>query len=158
MAWLTLAVVAIMLLLLVAKQVAKKKADSDSPYQKNVNLFSVAEPSFLGVFGRAEGKDILVFGEVRVADVLSSVGTQGKSKWQSSFNKISSKHLNFLPCAAGNLSVQCAVERNDQPHLQKSHRVRDDFLVRTCDAADLPLITFPAQYDHVLSDVSARIS
>jgi hypothetical protein len=158
MVWLMLAVVAIVLLLLVAKQLAAKKADSDCPYQKNGNLFSAAERSFLGVLEQAAGKDIRVFGKVRVADVLSPAGNQEKSKWQSSFNKISGKHFDFLLCAAGDLSVLCAVELNDQSHRQKSRQARDDFLARACGAAGLPLISFPAQRDYVLSDVSARIA
>ena len=77
---------------------------------------------------QAVGKDIRVFGKVRVADVLSPVGAQGKSNWQSSFNKISGKHFDFVLCAAGDLSVLCAVELNDQSQRQKSRQARDDFL------------------------------
>lgn len=127
MVWLLLAVVAIILLLLVAKQVVAKKADSDYPYQKNVNLFSAAERSFLGVLKQAAGKNIRVFGKVRVADVLSPVDARGKSKCQSSFNKIGDKHFDFVLCATGDLSVLCAVELNDQSHRQKSRQTRDDF-------------------------------
>ncbi len=158
MVWLVLAVVAIVLLMLVAKQIATKKANSDYPYQKSDPLFSAAERSFLGVLEQAAGKDVRVFGKVRVADVLAPVGARGQPKWQSSFNKISSKHFDFVLCAASDLSVLCAVELNDQSHRQKNRQTRDEFLTNACAAAGLPLICFLTQRDYVLSDVSARVA
>lgn len=113
MVWFMLAVVAIVLLLLVAKKLAAKKIDSDYPYHKNEHLFSPAERSFLDVLERAVGKDIRVFGKVRVADILSPLGTRGQPRWQSSFNKIGGKHFDYVVCAARDLSILCAVELND---------------------------------------------
>ena len=155
MVWLMLAVVALVLLLLVAKQFAKKGADDDYPFKKQPSLFSAAERSFLGVLEQAAGKDVRVFAKVRVADVLTPLS--GKS-WQTHFNKISRKHFDFVLCAPGDLSVLCAVELNDQSHRQKNRQERDDFLAHACAAAGLPLISFPAQRDYVLPDVSARIA
>lgn len=126
------------------------------PYQPARALFSAAERSFLGVLEQAVGSEHRVFGKVRVADVATVKPGLGNSARQSALNRIAAKHFDFVVCRASDLSVVCAVELNDKSHSSQRARVRDDLVVKVCQAIDLPLITIPAKQTYSLQDVRAQ--
>jgi hypothetical protein len=123
------------------------------PYQKTGALFSPAERSFLGVLHQAVGGNAVIFGKVRVADVIEPKTALGRSARQKAFNKISAKHFNFLLCDKEDLPVICAVELDDESHNSKRPQGRDEFLKGVCEAAGVPLIQVPAKSGYAISEV-----
>lgn len=110
-------VVVIVALVLRAKQSIKESnGDGDFKYRKLDVLFTAAERSFLGVLKLAVTNEVEVFGKVRVADVITPRKGQSRSDWQKAFNKISSKHFDFLICNSDDLSLVCVIELNDKSH------------------------------------------
>ena len=107
----------------------KNKNDNhDIHYEKQSALFTPAERSFMCVLTLALEDNALVFGKVRVADILKpGSGLSGK-KWWSLFNKISQKHFDFIVCEKSDLSILCAIELNDKSHGSKKAQERDAFL------------------------------
>jgi hypothetical protein len=92
----------ILLLILIAVAVAlallKKKSGKDSldfPYQSKDVLCSPAERSFLGALDNIVGKNYRIFAKVRLADIVDVQKGLSTSAWQSAFNRISGKHLDF---------------------------------------------------------------
>lgn len=123
------------------------------PYKKSSTLFSPAERSFLGVLDMALGQDYRVFGKVRVADVIEVSGTVGRSAWQTAFNRISSKHFDYVLCDKNSLSVICVIELNDKSHSGQKRQKRDEFLDGVCKAANLPLVTIPAKTAYPVQEI-----
>jgi hypothetical protein len=127
------------------------------PYIKKQVLFSPAERSFLGVLNQAIGEEYLVFGKVRVADIVEPQRSLDKSKRQRAFNRISAKHFDFVLCAKGDLAVVCAIELNDHSHQQSKRQDRDAFLVGLCQAISLPLIQMPAQRTYSVPEIRTKV-
>lgn len=122
-------------------------------YQKQKALFTPAERSFLGVLNQAVGDSALIFGKVRVADVLKPAKGMSRSNWQKSFNKIINKHFDFLLCDPKDLSMLCAIELNDRSHDSIKRKGRDIFLENACRSAGLPLIQVPAKAGYSIPEI-----
>ncbi len=128
-----------------------------SKYKKNKTLFTPAERSFLGVLNQVIKDDAVVFGKVRVADVLSPIDNLERRNWQILFNKISSKHFDFIICDKKNLNILCAIELDGKSHNSKKRKERDIFLDSACNSASFPLIHILAQASYNLDDIRNKV-
>lgn len=108
------------------------------------SLFTPAEWFFYGSLIQAVEDKFLVFGKVRIADVLNPDHRLGKSDWYRAFNKISSKHFDFVLCDRITQSIVAVVELDDRSHHLPSAVARDSFVNRICKGSGLPLIRFRA--------------
>lgn len=126
-------------------------------YEKNKSLFSHAERSFLGVLESSLPEGFRLFGKVRVADVLSPSKENGRKGWQTAFNKISSKHFDYILCDASTLQVKAAIELDDKSHKSKITAARDSFLNEACRTAQLPLIRFTAKRTYTINQIQEHI-
>jgi len=151
MIWIIIAI--ILVLLIFAVLIKNKKSSPEVQYKKQKTLFSPAERSFLGVLNQAIEDNATIFGKVRVADILSPVSGLPRSKRQILFNKISSKHFDFIICDKQNLSVLCAIELDDKSHNSKARKARDAFLQSACASAQLPLIQIPAKSTYNIGEI-----
>ncbi len=151
MIWIIIAI--ILVLLIFAVLIKNKKSSSQVQYKKQKTLFSPAERSFLGVLNQAIEDNATIFGKVRVADILSPINGLPRSKWQILFNKISSKHFDFIICDKHDLSVLCAIELDDKSHNSKARKTRDAFLQDACASAQLPLIQIPAKSAYNVGEI-----
>lgn len=151
MEWLILlGVLLFIVLAVVAKQGGKS---TEFSYEKIDVLFSPAERSFLGVLAQAaEGRGI-VFGKVRVADVLRPVKGLSRSRWQAAFNRISAKHFDYVVCAPDTLEVMLVVELDDKSHAKSKRVDRDRLLESVCSSAQLPLHRFRVAASYNIVDV-----
>lgn len=151
MEWLILLGVLLIFIFAVAAKQGGKSAEL--PYERINTLFSPAERSFLDVLAQAvEGRGV-VFGKVRVADVLRPAAGLSRSRWQTAFNRISAKHFDYVVCSPDTLEVTFVVELDDKSH-SKSKRVdRDRFLESVCSSAQLPLYRFKAAVSYNIVDV-----
>jgi hypothetical protein len=152
--------VIVLILLLLAVFVLKVKLTSGNgfPYQKAKALFSPAERSFLGVIDQVVGTEFRVFRKVRIADVATVKAMSNRSAWQKAFNRISSKHFDFIICRSADLSVVCAIELNDKSHQNKSRRLRDEFVAGVCNSISVPLVEINAQASYSIQELKERFS
>jgi len=151
MEWLILlALFALVVLVILTKQ---RGPTDEFSYEKNEPLFSPAERSFFGILSQATEGQAVVFGKVRVADVLRPSKGMGRSNWQKAFNRISSKHFDYVICAPETLSVLAAIELDDKSHSKGKRQDRDRFLESACSAAGLPLHRFKAAATYNISQV-----
>jgi hypothetical protein len=128
----------------------------DFPYLPAKALFSAAERSFLGVLDQAVGPQHRVFGKVRVADLASVKPGLSNSARQGALNRVASKHFDFVVCRTSDLAVVCAVELNDKSHSSQRAKIRDDLLLKVCQAINLPLLTVQAQRAYSFQEVQAQ--
>lgn len=147
------AIIAVALFFLAKRFEKDKPAQETFPYQKSEVLFSHAERSFIGVLQQAVGNNTVIFGKVRVADVVSPKEGLKRTSWQKAFNKIAAKHFDFLLCDKEDLSVSCAIELDDGSHHSKRRHESDAFLKGVCEAAGIPLIQVPAKSAYIISEL-----
>jgi len=138
---------------------AKNQQSTGSyPYQLIGPLFTPAERSFLAVLNSILKEDVHILGKVRVADILKPLKGLKRSEWQKAFNKISSKHFDFVLSNKNDLSLICVVKPNNKSHNTKQRKERDDFLEKACEAASLPLIQIPPQAGYSLDEVKRQLA
>ena len=160
MIWYLLAAVIIALAAIASLKFIRKDIDGsvNYPYKRIETLFTQAERSFLGVLNQAVGTNAHIFGKVRVADIVSPQKGLSRGDWQRAFNKISSKHFDFLVCNKDDLSVVCAIELDDRSHQSKNRKGRDVFLEGVCSAANVPLIRVPAKAAYTLDNIKELVA
>ena len=137
-------IVVIMLLILLIAFASRKKVNK-FPYILNEALFTPAEAAFHKVLDQAVGSHCHIFGKVRVADIVHVQSMKDRGNWQRAFNRISSKHFDFILCAPNDGSILCALELDDKTHSMQRRIERDEFLEGVCEAVNLPLIRIRVQ-------------
>jgi len=109
-------------------------------YVKRSALFTPAERSFLKVVDQIVGDDYRVFGKVRLADIIQAESKRSGSQWQTAFNKISRKHVDFVVCDKNTLAVLGAVELDDRSHDLSHRKKRDEFVDQALSSAGIPIL------------------
>ena len=99
----------------------------------------------------------MIFGKVRVADILTTTKGLSNSERQSAFNRIKAKHFDFVLCDPDHLGVVCVLELDDKSHKKASRQQRDEFLDSACEAAGVPLIHFQAKAAYAQSEIEKTL-
>jgi hypothetical protein len=134
------------------------KNGSSPRYVLRGPLFTPAERSFYGVLVQAASSQYLVFGKVRISDILLPERTLSKSVWHTAFNKISKKHFDFVLCDKDTLSVLAAIELDDSSHTLPESIARDSFVESACSSAGLPLVRFDARANYQIQLIRDKIA
>lgn len=150
-------IIVLFLLLVIAAVFVKLLAVKGYNYCKRGALFTPAERSFLNVLDQAISDQYRVFGKVRVADILNPAKGMNRKNWQVAFNKISSKHFDYILCSKETLGVVAAIELDDKSHLSARSKKRDALLESACDSAGLPLIRFQAKSGYQVQSIRTQI-
>ncbi len=104
-------------------------------------LFTPGEYQFYEVLKDVVGDKALIFGQVRVSDIVNPVRGLSSSDRQCALNRIHMKHFDFVLCDKKDSRVLCVIELNDETHKRKDRRERDEFLKHVCDSAGLKLFS-----------------
>jgi hypothetical protein len=150
-------VVAAVVLPLILKQIAGNKtvAAAALPYRKKDYLLTAAERSFYEVLCGVVDGQLLVFAKVRLADLVYM--PKGTANRQTHFNRIQSKHVDFVLCTRDKLSPVLVIELDDASHEEESRRDRDTFVDAALTAAGMPILHVPAERTYVPADLAAAI-
>ena len=135
----------------------KRVGSTASPYEAISYLFTPAERSFLAVVDRLMGSDYRVFGKVRAADVLQVSKGLGRSAWQQAFNRIKSKHFDFVICRASDSAIILLIELDDKSHNNKDRIERDAFVEQAAESACLPLLRIRCQKSYQLNEIASLL-
>jgi hypothetical protein len=151
-------VAAVVIVVVQRLRATRSEPASTSPYQKEWSLFSPAERSFLGVLEQAVGDQYRIMGKVRLADVIKvRFGMNGKGR-QSAFNRIQSKHVDFVVCHAKDLAVQYVVELDDKSHDRATRQGRDGFVDQALQAAGVPIFHFSVKRSYAVAEVRQALA
>ena len=92
------------------------------PYRLTRSLLTPSEAAFYLALVLAAGRRYVVFAKVRLADLC-----QDLDRWADirAFNRVSSKHVDFVLCDAITFRPVLAVELDDRSHLRANRRDRD---------------------------------
>ena len=125
------------------------------PYRRRGRLVTKSELKFYSALRHAIGDRWEIFAMVRIADLLAV--EKGTAKRQSWFNRISSKHVDFVLCDPDTLEVVVAIELDDRSHERPDRVERDRFVNAAFESADLPLLRFPTDKRYDVSDLRRQI-
>ncbi|MBN2704072.1 MAG: DUF2726 domain-containing protein [Pontiellaceae bacterium] len=110
-----------------------------------------------GVLEQSIGQSYRLFGKVRLDDVIRVKRGMSRAAWQSAFNRIQSKHLDFVACDPNDLTVQFVVELDEKSHAKAKRQTRDDFVDHALAATGVALFRFPAKRTYSVQDIQSQI-
>lgn len=141
---------------LLPDQPVRSAAASAMPeYALVAALLTPAEYSFFRVLSKAcRGRGVFVAPKVRLADLLTAPSGPGR---QAAFNRIASKHVDFLVCRADTSAPLAAVELDDSSHARKARRERDAFVDAALSAAGLRLVRIAAAREYSVDGVATSL-
>lgn len=121
-----------------------KSEQKEASYKKKQYFFTVAERSFYDVLKQvAQEANLELFAKVRLADILYC--NSPKSEWITGWNKIKSKHVDFLLCDKENYTPVVAIELDDLSHDREEARYRDTTKTKALEAGGIKLVRIPTQ-------------
>lgn len=125
------------------------------PYQRKDYLLSKGERAFFVALQQAIGGQCLIFSKVRLADLVFI--PSGTKKRQSYFNRIQSKHIDFVLCNHDAVRPMLAIELDDSSHRRADRQDRDEFVDSALSAAGLPMLRVPAQGSYDVATLRTTI-
>lgn len=126
------------------------------PYKKKDYFFTRAERSFYEVLRLVvRDMEVHVFAKVRMADLVYI--PKGTKSWQTYWNRIRSKHVDFVICDKAKIQPLLVIELDDSSHAKESRVKRDQFVDQAYQDAGLPLLRFPVKQAYVTNDIEAQI-
>lgn len=149
-----LAIAAIWVLLLGRRQAAQTVAGA---YEAVPALLTPAERSFFGVLQQAVASDYQIFAKVRLADIVRPVRNPSRSGWQSAFNRITGKHVDFVLCDSSSLGVVAVIELDDRTHGRFERGVRDGLVDSALTDARIPVLRVSAQQSYSPAQIRERV-
>lgn len=132
------------------------KVDTGHSYEA-VPLFTPAEQSFFGVLQQAIASDYRIFAKVRLADVIHPVRGISRSGWQSAFNRIIGKHIDFVLCDPQTLRVVLVIELDDKTHKRFERGIRDGMVDAALAGAGIAVLRVPAARAYSLVQIQQQI-
>jgi hypothetical protein len=154
----------IVVILVVAGAFLKKPADraakpdgSSPAYEAIPALLTAAERSFFGVLQQALASDYQIFAKVRLADIVRPVKNPSRSGWQSAFNRITGKHVDFVLCDSERLGIVAVVELDDRTHERLERGVRDSLVDSALANAGIPVLRVSARQAYSPAQIREQV-
>jgi len=123
---------------------------AEMPYKLNACFLTAPEATFFRVLlPIASENNFYVFAKPRIADFVSVTLERyvKGSQWQTYFNKIAMKHIDFLLCDKDFKPV-LGFEVDDSTHSRKDRVERDDFVDKIYSTIGLKVVHVSEMNDH----------
>ena len=116
----------------------KPKEEKPMPYVAKKYFFSRSEQEFFRVLSESLDRErYAIFPKVRLADFVE-VAVKGKEYW-SWWNKIKSKHIDFLVWDIREQKIALAIELDGKSHQSEKMKKRDGFVEKMYERVDIKL-------------------
>jgi len=142
---------------LLLRRRAARRLSPPQGYEAVPAFLSVAERSFFGVLQQAFAADYLIFVKVRLADLVRPARNNSRSAWQTAFNRIAAKHVDFVLCDPADLAVRAVIELDDASHKQPDRSVRDALVDSALDGANIPVLRIAARLGYSASKIQEQL-
>jgi len=148
-----------MVIVTILKAMLAKKSSGKaiSLYEKEDGLMTPAELLFFRSLEAAVAGNFRLFAKVRLADIVRVKRGTDRSAWQSAFNAIQSKHIDFLAVDPKDMTIQFAIELDDKSHHKQSRLTRDEFVDKVLTAAGVPIFRFPAKNRYLEQEMRSQL-
>ena len=81
-----------------------------------------------------------ILSKVRVADLVEVESGHNKAEWQTAFNRINKKHIDFILCKPENLYPLLLIELDDSSHQTEKVKERDEFIEKVYEKTGYKLL------------------
>lgn len=126
-----------------------------NPYKKKEYLLTKAEKNFFHILQLAvEGTEIYICPKVRLADIIY---VNEKYNYTAYFNKIKSKHIDFLLCDSKTMSPKLAIELDDKSHLDLDTIERDTFKNLSLSESGVKIVRFNVDYSYNINEIREKL-
>jgi hypothetical protein len=129
----------------------------EASYEALPALLTPAERSFFGVLRQALASDYQIFAKVRLADIVQPVRNSSRSGWQSAFNRIAGKHVDFVLCDSADLGIVGVIELDDSTHGTFERGVRDMLVDSALADARIPILRVPARQSYSPAELRQQV-
>jgi hypothetical protein len=119
------------------------------PYFRRPFLLSKPEKYFYNILREVFGT-YTILAKVRLADLVEA--NRHHPNWQANFNRICSKHIDFVICDAW-LCPLMAVELDGSSHKRTDRRQRDDLVDQILKAISLQIVHVPRQKRYLHKEI-----
>lgn len=136
---------------------ATEPSGSAPAYEAVPTLLTAAERSFFGVLQQAVASDYQIFAKVRLADILRPVRNPSRSGWQSAFNRITGKHVDFVLCDSMRLGIIAVVELDDRTHERFERGIRDSLVDTALSDARIPVLRVSARQTYSPTQIREQV-
>lgn len=123
------------------------------PYNKKRYFFSVPELKFFEFLKEIIGSNYYIFPKVRICDIIEP---KNKGKYVD-FNRIKSKHVDFLICTKDPITSKIIVELDDKSHDTLARQERDNFVDEIFANSEIPIVHIRTQYEYNKEEVTKKI-
>lgn len=136
-----------------------------SVYERCDSLLSEAELNFYRLLVKvlAHPSDpggsaqAVVMSKVRAADLIQVRKGIERSDWRSAFNRIKSKHVDFVLCEPMAMRVVCVIELDDSSHRGKKVQERDALMDSIYAAAGVPIVHVDCRRGYSMQEVGGML-
>ncbi|MDM8545772.1 DUF2726 domain-containing protein [Candidatus Venteria ishoeyi] len=135
----------------------QKPKPTDYPYIAQPALFTPAEKRFYMILDKVLERRYLIFGKVRLADIIKVQNNLERGVYQGAFNRIAAKHLDYVICRAEDLTVLGVIELDDRSHNLPHRKARDIFVDNALAAAGVPILHVKVQRYYQMGAVQQAI-
>jgi len=109
------------------------------PYVKKQFFFTKREYAFYNDLCPIISKhNLVLFSKVRLLDILTI--PQYTKGYQTYFNKIRSKHVDFVICSSKYITPLLAIELDDPSHNEPDRIIRDYYIDSAMNSAKIPIM------------------
>lgn len=95
--------------------------------------------------------------KIRMADLVAVKKGLDRSMNQRAFNRIKSKHADFVLVRPGNMGVLCVIELDDSSHNSKKAKARDAFVDSVYATAGIPIVHVACKGAYAKEEVAGMI-
>jgi hypothetical protein len=126
----------------------------DLPYRQRDDFLSAAEFSFYRVLCTAVGSRGVVCPKVNLNDIFFVARPHENQSYR---NRIDRKHVDFLICDPVTMQPRLGIELDDASHGRRDRQERDELVEAVFEAAELPIVRFPAQRSYSANEIRAIV-
>lgn len=99
----------------------------------------------------------LVMAKVRVPDLVQVRKGLDRSARSSAFNRIKSKHVDFVLCEPESMRAVCVIELDDKSHKRQSRQDRDELMDSIYAAVGLPVLHVDCRRGYSMQEIGGMI-
>lgn len=121
------------------------------------DVLSAGERAFYPVLKNVVKDKGVVLCQVSLSALVKVESTADRSKWQTAFNKINSKSIDFVVCDSKTMETLFAVELDDKSHRRQERQDRDVFVNELFETIGTPLVRIRAARSYNPRDIHSQI-
>ncbi len=95
--------------------------------------------------------------KVRLTDLIEPEKRLKKSEWHKQFNRIKSKHIDFVITDKNTMNTIIAIELDDSSHRRNGRRDRDDFINACLKSANIRLLRLNSYKTYMPERIKPKI-